>query len=59
MLPLPHPKTRAAGKLPGCLQHRGVRPPGRRKSEMGSFAFFIFIFSSGFVFGKWPPGLQQ
>lgn len=25
---------------------------------MGSFAFFIFIFSSGFVFGKWPPGLQ-
>lgn len=25
---------------------------------MGSFAFFIFIFGSGFVFGKWPPGLQ-
>lgn len=51
-------QARAAGKLPGCLQHRGVRPLGRTKSEMGSFAFLSFIFCSGFVSRKWPRGLQ-
>lgn len=42
-------------ELPGLLSTKALKAPREkeRKSEMGSFAFFVFIFSSGFMFRKW------
>lgn len=48
-MPLPAP---GAGAPSGCVRVRpgGQKPPGGRKSETGSFAFFIF--GGGFAFGN-------
>jgi hypothetical protein len=40
-------------ELPYSLQLGGMRAPGSRKSEVGSFAFLIFVFRGRFVFRKW------
>lgn len=43
--PPPYPKAGAAGKLPGCLQHHGVRPQGERKKVKWAHLPFSLLFS--------------